>query len=188
MQGGDGLRPSSEGKRVVFEGDRRTVVDGPFPAVGELVPGFWLWEVEDMDEALEWVRRSPNPMPGPSQVEIRTLYEVADFAEAMTTEQAEEEEEAASGVGEPVGPDGRCLRIPLWGPTSRSPVAPACSKTSQRSLPRRSVTTATISSRSEAGIIHCLASVSGATRVLPWSSPGGPSSDERTRDQPKPLE
>lgn len=92
MQGGDGLKPSSEGKRVVFGGDRRTVVDGPFPAVGELVAGFWLWEVQDMDEAVEWVKRSPNPMPGPSEVEIRPLFEVADFAGAMTTEQAQEEE------------------------------------------------------------------------------------------------
>ena len=92
MQGGDGLKPSSEGKRVVFDGDRRTVVDGPFPAVGELVAGFWLWEVEDMDEALEWVKRSPNPMPGPSEVESRPLFEVADFAETMTSEQVEDEE------------------------------------------------------------------------------------------------
>ena len=106
MQGGDGLKPSSEGKRVVFDGDRRTVVDGPFAAVGELVAGFWLWEVEDMDEALEWVKRSPNPMPGPSAVEIRPLYEVADFAEAMTAEQAEEEEAPAARIGEPVSPHG----------------------------------------------------------------------------------
>ena len=65
---------------------------GPFPAVNELVAGFWLWEVEDMDEALEWVKRSPNPMPGPSEIEIRPLFEVADFAEAMTPEQADQEE------------------------------------------------------------------------------------------------
>ena len=92
MQGGDGLKPSSEGKRVAFDGDMRTVVDGPFPAVGELVAGFWLWEVRDMDEAVEWVKRSPNPMPGPSEVEIRPQYEVADFARAMTSEQVEDEE------------------------------------------------------------------------------------------------
>ena len=92
MQGGDGLKPSSEDKRVVFDGERRTVVDGPFPAVGELVAGFWPCEVEDMDEALEWVKRSPNPMPGTSEVEIRPLFEVADFAEAMTSDQVEEEE------------------------------------------------------------------------------------------------
>lgn len=92
MRGGDGIKPSSEGKRVAFDGAGRTVVDGPFPAVSELVAGFWLWEVRDMDEALDWVKRCPNPMPGPSEIEIRPLYEVADFAEAMTPEQARDEE------------------------------------------------------------------------------------------------
>ena len=92
MKGGEGLKPSSEGKRVVFDGEDRSVLDGPFPAVGELVAGFWLWEVEDMDQAVEWVKRSPNPMRGPSEVEIRPLYEVEDFAEAMTAEQAGDEE------------------------------------------------------------------------------------------------
>lgn len=79
MKMADGLRPSSQGKRVLFDGDARRVVDGPFSAVGELVAGFWLWEVKDMDEALAWVRRCPNPMPGPSEIEIRPLYEVADL-------------------------------------------------------------------------------------------------------------
>lgn len=92
MQAGEGIKPSSEGRRVVFDGEGRTVIDGPFPAVSELVAGFWLWEVKDMDEALEWVKRSPNPMPGPSEIEIRPLYEAADFGEAMTAEQAEQEE------------------------------------------------------------------------------------------------
>ena len=92
MRGGEGLKPSSEGMRVAFDGEERSVIDGPFPAVGELVTGFWLWEVEDMDEAVEWVKRCPNPMPGPSEVEIRPLYEVEDFAEAMTAEQAGDEE------------------------------------------------------------------------------------------------
>jgi len=92
MQGGDGIKPSSEGKRVVFDGEERTVLDGPFPATAELVAGYWLWEVNDMDEAVEWVKRIPNPMPGPSEVEIRPLYEAADFAEAMTGEQVAEEE------------------------------------------------------------------------------------------------
>ncbi len=92
MRGGEGIRPSSEGKRVAFDGAGRTVTDGPFPAVSELVAGFWLWEVRDMDEALEWVRRGPNPMPGPSKIEIRPLYETADFAEVMTPEQMEQEE------------------------------------------------------------------------------------------------
>ena len=92
MRDGEGIKPSSEGKRVAFDGEGRTVIDGPFPAVSELVAEFWLWEVGDMDEALEWVKRSPNPMPGPSEIEIRPLFEVADFAEAMTPEQADQEE------------------------------------------------------------------------------------------------
>ena len=84
MQAGDGLKPSSEGKRVAFNGPDRTVINGPFSTTNELVAGFWLWEVRDMDEAVEWVRRWPNPMPGPSEIEIRPLYEMEDFAEAMT--------------------------------------------------------------------------------------------------------
>ncbi|MDH7452811.1 YciI family protein [Luteimonas composti] len=79
MQAGDGLRPSSAGKRVAFDGTRRTVTDGPFTETRELVAGYWLWEVEDMDEAVAWVKRCPNPMPGPSEIEIRPLYEEADF-------------------------------------------------------------------------------------------------------------
>ena len=91
MQSGDGIKPSSQGKRVAFDGDDRTVIDGPFPAVGELVAGFWLWEVKDMDEALEWVKRCPNPMPGPSEMEVRPLYEVSDYAEWMNSEQTAQE-------------------------------------------------------------------------------------------------
>ena len=92
MRDGEGIKPSSEGKRVAFDGEGRTVIDGPFPAVSELVAGYWLWEVKDMEEAVEWVKRSPNPMAGPSEIEIRPLYEMADFAEAMTREQVEQEE------------------------------------------------------------------------------------------------
>ncbi|MCY4530201.1 MAG: YciI family protein [Chloroflexi bacterium] len=92
MKGGEGIKPSSEGKRVAFDGKDRTVIDGPFPAVSELVSGFWLWEVRDMDEAVEWVKRCPNPMPGPSEIEIRPLFEAPDFGEAMTPEQVEQEE------------------------------------------------------------------------------------------------
>ena len=88
---GEGIKPSSEGKRIAFDGEGRTVIDGPFPAVSELVAGFWLWEVKDTNEALEWVKRSPNPMPGPSEIESRPLYEAADFAEAMSQEQMEQE-------------------------------------------------------------------------------------------------
>lgn len=77
---GDGLKPSSAGKRVAFDGAARTVIDGPFAPAGELVAGFWLWEVRDLDEAVAWVKRCPNPMPGPSEIEIRPLYEAADLA------------------------------------------------------------------------------------------------------------
>jgi len=79
LRAGDGLKPSSQGKRVAFDGTRRTVLDGPFARTRELVAGFWLWEVVDMDEAVAWVKRCPNPMPGPSEIEIRPLYEMSDF-------------------------------------------------------------------------------------------------------------
>lgn len=75
----DGLKPSSQGKRIAFDGPGRAVIDGPFAETRELVAGFWLWEVKDMDEAVAWVKRCPNPMPGPSEIEIRPLYELADF-------------------------------------------------------------------------------------------------------------
>lgn len=74
----DGLKPSAHGKRVVFDGPGRAVIDGPFAEARDLVAGFWLWEVNDIDEAVAWVKRCPNPMPGPSEVEIRPLYEATD--------------------------------------------------------------------------------------------------------------
>jgi hypothetical protein len=86
MQLGDGLKPSSNGKRVAFDGPNRTVVDGPFAEVRELVAGFWIWEVKDMDEAVAWVKRCPNPMPGPSEIEIRPFFEMEDFAGLLTPE------------------------------------------------------------------------------------------------------
>ncbi len=89
MQAGEGLKPSSQGKRVAFDGPSRTVIDGPFAETRELVAGFWLWEVKDMAEAVEWAKRCPNPMPGPSEIEIRPVYEMADFGEALTPEVAE---------------------------------------------------------------------------------------------------
>jgi hypothetical protein len=92
MQAGEGLKPSAEGKRVAFDGASRTVIDGPFPATSELVAGFWLWQVKDMAEAVAWVQRCPNPMPGPSEIEIRPLYEAADFGDALTPELAEQED------------------------------------------------------------------------------------------------
>ena len=93
MFAGEGLHPSSAGHRVRFSGTDRTVVDGPFAETKELVAGFWLWEVRDMDEAVEWVKRCPNPMPGPSEIEIRPVFEAADFGEALTPELAEQEDQ-----------------------------------------------------------------------------------------------
>ena len=93
MEAGEGLKPSSQGKRVRFSGAKRTVIDGPFAETKELVAGFWIWNVRSMDEALEWVKRCPNPMPGEdSDIEIRPLYSAEDFGEAFTPElQAQEE-------------------------------------------------------------------------------------------------
>lgn len=81
MLAGDGLRPSSKGKRMRFSGGKKSVVDGPFTETKELVAGFWIWQVKSMDEALEWARRCPDPMPGEdSELELRPLYEAEDFA------------------------------------------------------------------------------------------------------------
>ena len=88
---GEGLHPSARGKRVRFSGNERQVVDGPFAATNELVAGFWLWQVASMDEAVAWARRCPNPMPGDSEIEIRPVYEAADFGAEFTPElQAQE--------------------------------------------------------------------------------------------------
>jgi hypothetical protein len=83
LRAADGLRPSSDGKRVAFDGASRTLIDGPFEHTSELVAGFWLWEVKDLEEAVAWVKRCPNPMPGPSEIEIRPLYEMSDFIESI---------------------------------------------------------------------------------------------------------
>ena len=93
MLAGDGLHPSSKGARIVFSGAKRTVVDGPFAETKELIAGFWIWQVRSMDEALEWVRRCPNPDDElDSEIEIRPLFEAADFGEAFTPElQAQED-------------------------------------------------------------------------------------------------
>ena len=79
MLAGEGLRPTAQGKRVQFSGRDRTVLDGPFSETKELVAGFWLWQVRSIEEAVQWVKRCPNPMPGPSVVEIRPLFEMEDF-------------------------------------------------------------------------------------------------------------
>lgn len=86
MTSGDGLKPSSFGKRIAFDGASRTVIDGPFAETRELVAGYWIWEVRDMDEAIEWAKRCPNPMPGPSELEIRPYFEAEDFGAALTPE------------------------------------------------------------------------------------------------------
>ena len=89
MLDGEGLKPSVEGKRVAFDGPSRTIIDGPFAETRELVAGFWMWQVKDLDEAVEWVKRCPNPMLGPSEIEIRPVFELADFGEALTPEVAD---------------------------------------------------------------------------------------------------
>jgi hypothetical protein len=92
MLAGEGLHPSSKGKRVKFSGDKRTVVDGPFTETKELVAGYWLWQVRSMDEAVEWVKRCPNPMEGDSEIEIRQVFEAEDFGDEFTPELREQEE------------------------------------------------------------------------------------------------
>lgn len=92
MLAGEGLKPSSEGVRVHFSGNRRQVIDGPFTETKELVAGYWLWEVDSMEQAIEWVKRCPNPMPEDSDIEIRPIYTAEDFGEAFTPELREQEE------------------------------------------------------------------------------------------------
>ncbi len=92
MQGGDGLKPSSQGVRVHFSGDKRSVVDGPFAETKELVAGYWIWNCASLQEAIEWVKKCPNPMLSDSDIEIRPFYEAEDFGEAFTPELREQEE------------------------------------------------------------------------------------------------
>ena len=98
MKAGEGLHPSSKGKRVAFDGPQRTVTDGPFAETKELIAGFWLWEVKDMAEAVEWVKRCPNPMPGPSEIEIRPIFEAEDFGAEFTPELREQEDRLRAQV------------------------------------------------------------------------------------------
>jgi hypothetical protein len=98
MLAGEGLKPSAEGKRVYFAGNGRSVVDGPFAETRELIAGFWLWQVRSLDEALEWARRCPPPFDGECAIEIRPLFEVADFGEAMTPEMRATEERLRAEV------------------------------------------------------------------------------------------
>jgi hypothetical protein len=99
MLAGDGLKPSSKGKRVRFSRGKRTVVDGPFTESKELIAGYWIWQVKSMEEAVEWVRRCPDPMPGEdSEIEIRPLYEAEDFGQAFTPELQAQEERLRAGI------------------------------------------------------------------------------------------
>ena len=88
----EGLQPSSKGARVKFSGDKRTVVDGPFAETKELIAGFWLWQVKSKEEAIEWVKRCPNPMKGDSEIEIRQVFEAEDFGAEFTPELRAQEE------------------------------------------------------------------------------------------------
>ena len=96
MLAGEGLHPSARGKRVRFSGSERTVVDGPFTETKELVAGFWIWQVRSMDEAVEWARRCPNPMPGGGELELRPVFEAEDFGAELTPELRAQEERLRS--------------------------------------------------------------------------------------------
>ena len=101
MLAGDGLKPSSAGKRVRFSGATRTVVNGPFAATNELIAGYWLWKVKSMEEAIEWVKRCPNPMPGDSEIEVRPLFETEELPEATPEILAKEKELTAKIAARP---------------------------------------------------------------------------------------
>jgi hypothetical protein len=96
----EGLHPTSKGKRVRFSGTTRTVVDGPFAETKELIAGYWLWKVKSMDEAVEWVKRCPNPHNSDSEIEIRPVYEMEDFGAEFTPEAREQEERIRKQIGE----------------------------------------------------------------------------------------
>ena len=99
MLAGEGLHPSSRGARIAFDGASRRVIDGPFAETRELVAGFWLWQVRSLDEAIEWAKRCPNPMPGPSELEIRPIFEAEDFGAEFTPELREQEERLRERLG-----------------------------------------------------------------------------------------
>ena len=100
MKAGEGLHPSSKGARVHFSGARRTVIDGPFAETKELVAGYWLWECKSLAEAIEWVKKCPNPMPGEdSDIEIRQIYEAEDFGDAFTPEERAREDRIRAEIG-----------------------------------------------------------------------------------------
>jgi hypothetical protein len=98
MLAGDGLKPSSKGKRVRFSGEKRTVIDGPFTETKELIAGYWLWQVRSMEEAVEWLKRCPCPHEGESEVEIRPVFEMEDFGAEMTPELKARQERLATEI------------------------------------------------------------------------------------------
>jgi hypothetical protein len=100
MLAGDGLHPSSKGKRVRFSGEKRTVIDGPFTETKELIAGYWMWQVRSMEEAVEWLKRCPNPHSGVTDVEIRPVFEAADFGEQLTPELRERERKLREQIAE----------------------------------------------------------------------------------------
>lgn len=100
MKGGDGLTPSAKGARVRFDGASRSVIDGPFAETKELVAGYWLWECASLDEAISWVKRCPNPMPGPSEIEIRPIGSLADFGDIVSPDVAAEWQQMKREAGE----------------------------------------------------------------------------------------
>ena len=99
MLAGEGLQPSSKGARVRFSGSKRTVIDGPFAETKELIAGYWIWQVKSKKEAIEWVKRCPNPMKGESEIEIRQLFEAEDFGAEYTPELREQEERLRAQIG-----------------------------------------------------------------------------------------
>lgn len=103
MLAGEGLHPSSKGVRVRFSGDKRSVIDGPFAETKELIAGFWLWWVESMEEAIEWLKRCPSPMEGEPEVEIRPVFEAEDFGAEFTAELRQQEEDLRARIEKPTG-------------------------------------------------------------------------------------
>jgi len=103
MLAGEGLQPSSKGVRVRFSGKNRTVIDGPFAETKELVAGFWIWQVRSLDEAIEWVKRCPNPMPGDSEIEIRQVFETEDFGAELTPETRARDQRTREQLADRVG-------------------------------------------------------------------------------------
>src|SRR5690606_1334122 len=117
---GEGLHPSSAGVRVRFEDGRRTVIDGPFAETKELVAGYWIWEADSLEEAIEWVKRCPNPMPGDSDIEIRQIFDVQDFGPELTPEARTRQQEARrrAAAADPATSAGRTRQVAVLHKTT----------------------------------------------------------------------